>query len=212
MSIFIKRLLLAGGVCCVATGILSSCAQRVPLTMTQEEAALINGAPETMRILSIGSKQDSLLLRSGTRNFNLRDLNTSEYQLLVQKMTATLNASDGGVGLAAPQIGISRRVVLVKRFDKEGEPVEVYPNIRIVEHRGKMETGEEGCLSTGDIRTLVPRYRDITIQYTDVNSDRLDQPREIREDITGFTAVIFQHETDHLDGILHLDKAIEILP
>ena len=50
------------------------------------------------------------------------------------------------------------------------------------------------------------RYQDITIRYTDINSDRLDQPREIREDVSGFAAVIFQHEVDHLEGVLFIDK------
>lgn len=183
-----------------------SCGPTVPLTMTQEEADLINNSPEVMRILTVDNPNDLAVLRAGTRNFNVRDINTPEYIKLTEKMVKTLESTDGGVGLAAPQVGINRRVVAVKRVDKEGEPIEVYPNIWIEETRGEKESGPEGCLSIPDKRGNVMRYRDITITYTDINSDRLDQPREIREDITGFTAVIFQHEVDHLDGILYIDK------
>ena len=183
-----------------------SCGTTVPLTMTKAESALINDSPDVMRILTVDDESDLEVLRAGTRNFNIMDLNTAEYAKLAGKMVKTLQSCDGGVGLAAPQIGISRRVVAVMRVDKEGSPIEVYPNIRIEEMRGEMEPGGEGCLSVPDKRGDVLRYQDITIVYTDINSDRADQPREIRENITGFAAVIFQHEADHLDGILFTDK------
>ena len=195
-------ILAAAAAACAA----ASCGPAVPLTMTQEEADLINNSPEVMRILTIDNPDDLAVLRAGTRNFNVLDINTPEYTRLVEKMVKTLESTDGGVGLAAPQVGINRRVVAVQRVDKDGEPIEVYPNIRIEETRGEMESGPEGCLSAPDQRGDVMRYRDITIVYTDVNSDRPDQPREVREDVSGFAAVIFQHEVDHLDGILYIDK------
>lgn len=186
--------------------ILAACGTAVRQTMTKEEAGLINGSPDVMRILSIDNEADLAILRAPSRNFNIPDLNSAEYRSLALKLAKTLENTDGGVGLAAPQVGINRRVVAVQRVDKEGEPVEVYPNIRIEEYRGEMEEGPEGCLSVPDQRGNVLRYRDITIVYTDINSDRQDQPREIREDISGFAAVIFQHELDHLEGVLFIDK------
>ncbi|MCQ2172535.1 MAG: peptide deformylase [Bacteroidales bacterium] len=183
-----------------------SCGTTVPLTMTKAESALINDSPDVMRILTVDDESDLEVLRAGTRNFNIMDLNTAEYAKFADKLIKTLQSCDGGVGLAAPQVGINRRVVAVMRVDKEGEPIEVYPNIRIEEMRGEMEPGGEGCLSVPDKRGDVLRYQDITIVYTDINSDRADQPREIREDVSGFAAVIFQHEADHLDGILFTDK------
>ena len=185
---------------------LASCGVNSRLTMTNEEAALINGSPDTMRILTIDNEADLAVLRKASVNFNVEDLNTPEYAALASKLVKTLESTDGGVGLAAPQVGINRRVVAVQRVDKEGEPVEVYANIFIEEMRGDLEAGPEGCLSVPDQRGDVMRYQDITIRYTDINSDRLDQPREIREDVKGFAAVIFQHEVDHLEGILFIDK------
>lgn len=185
---------------------LASCGVNSRLTMTNEEADLINGSPDTMRILTIDNEADLAVLRKASVNFNVEDLNTPEYAALASKLVKTLESTDGGVGLAAPQVGINRRVVAVQRVDKEGEPVEVYANIFIEEVRGNLEAGPEGCLSVPDQRCDVMRYQDITIRYTDINSDRLDQPREIREDVKGFAAVIFQHEVDHLEGILFIDK------
>ncbi len=196
------------GLLIAAVVALVSCCTTVPKTLTSGEAELIDESPEEMRILSVDNPEDLLVLRTPSRNFNLSDINSAEYQTLAKKLVSTLESTDGGVGLAAPQVGINRRVVAVQRVDKEGEPIEVYPNIRIEEFRGGMEEGPEGCLSVPDQRGNVLRYRDITIVYTDINSDRMDQPREIREDVSGFAAVIFQHEVDHLDGVIYTDKLV----
>lgn len=191
---------------------IASCGVNSRLTMTNEEAALINGSPDIMRILTIDNDADLAVLRKASVNFNVEDLNTPEYASLSRKLVKTLESTDGGVGLAAPQVGINRRVVAVQRVDKEGEPIEVYANIFIEEMRGEPESGSEGCLSVPGLRGEVMRYKDITIRYTDINSDRLDQPREIREDVKGFAAVIFQHEVDHLEGVIYIDKAENLAP
>ena len=187
---------------------MASCGINSTLTMTKDEIALINGSNDVMRILTIDNEADLAVLRRSSVNFNVADLNTPEYAALARKLVKTLESTDGGVGLAAPQIGINRRVVAVQRVDKEGEPIEVYANIFIEEMRGEPASGPEGCLSVPDRRGDVMRYQDITIRYTDINSDRMDQPREIREDVSGFAAVIFQHEVDHLDGIIYIDKTL----
>lgn len=177
-----------------------SCGSNSKLTMTEEEKALINGSSDVMRILTIDNDEDLAVLRKESVNFNVADLNTPEYAALASKLVTTLEDTDGGVGLAAPQVGINRRVVAVQRVDKEGEPIEVYANIVIEEKRGELQAGPEGCLSVPDQRGDVMRYQDITISYTDLSG------AEIREDVAGFAAVIFQHEVDHLDGILYIDK------
>ena len=97
-------------------------------------------------------------------------------------------------------MGISRRVIAVQRFDKEGEPFEVYPNVRIIACRGEKVPGPEGCLSVPDCRGTISRYRDIDISYTS-----LPELKDCTETVCGFTAVIFQHECDHLDGVLYTD-------
>jgi N-formylmethionyl-tRNA deformylase len=193
--------------------VLASCSPKVSMTITKEEAEFINSSPDVMRILSVDNPEDLKILRHETYYFNVPDINSPEYRTLTIKLVNTLEAcGEGAVGLAAPQVGVSRNLIAVKRLDKEGEPIEVYPDIEIEEVRGEMEAGSEGCLSVPDKKGNVMRYRDITIRYVDVNSDRIDQPRYIREDISGFTAVIFQHEIDHLNGIIYTDKLVETAP
>lgn len=183
-----------------------SCGTKVSPTMTSDEIRLINDSPDEMRILTVDNDDDLAVLRNRSVNFNEADFNAAEYRTLAKKLVVTLENTDGGVGLAAPQVGINRRVVAVQRVDKDGEPIEVYPNIRIVEFRGQMEEGAEGCLSVPEQRGEVLRYKDITIAYTYVDGSSPDRPREIREDVSGFAAVIFQHEVDHLEGVIFTDK------
>ena len=164
-------------------------------------------APEnTMRVLTLDSKEDSLLLRRPCAELPEEALQSEEYEVLAAKMIATVtDPSQDGVGIAGPQVGILRRIVAVQRFDKEGEPFEVYPNIRITALRGEKQTGREGCLSVPDAfvpgtegHAEVMRYRDIDITYSLHGKDTT-------ETVQGITAVIFQHECDHLDGKLFID-------
>lgn len=165
------------------------------------EMELIRDERTTMRVLTVNDAADSLTLRKECRRIGEKGLKSNEYQRLTEKMVATVTSpEEDGVGIAGPQVGISRRIVAVQRFDKEGEPFEVYPNISISACRGEKKLGFEGCLSIPGKRGEVARYRDIDITYTSVST-----LRDTTESIQGFTAVIFQHECDHLDGILYTD-------
>ena len=168
-------------------------------------------APDILRVLTVDDPADSLVLRVPCMDFSAGMLASPEYAALATLMVATVtDPSEDGVGIAGPQVGISRRIVAVQRFDKPGEPFEVYPNIRIVATRGDLCPGPEGCLSVPGRRGTVLRYRDIDIQYTLVSPSGVSSAsgalRDTVERIQGFTAVIFQHECDHLDGVLYIDK------
>ena len=118
---------------------------------------------------------------------------------LLDDMAETL-ADANGAGLAAPQVGILRRMIAVQRFDKPGEPFEIYLNPEIVEYSAETAPGREGCLSIPGCYGEVTRAQQIVLRYRD------EQFAERTERIGGFTAVIFQHEVDHLDGILYTDR------
>ena len=167
---------------------------------SRSEKDIILGQGEVMRILTVESAEDSTILREHCRDISSNELNDNVFRELSRKMVATLADTDGGVGIAGPQVGVSRRIVVVQRFDKEGYPLEVYPNIRIVAKRGEPAPGPEGCLSVPGRRGTVARYREIDISYT-----AMPEGRDTVETITGFTAVIFQHECDHLEGVLYTD-------
>jgi peptide deformylase len=169
---------------------------------TAVERNIIVNQPAVMRVLTVDNEADLKVLRTPCRDFSARELADPLFSSLAAKMVATVTSPEqGGVGIAGPQVGISRNVVAVQRFDKEGEPFEVYPNIRIVATRGEPEAGSEGCLSVPGRRGDVMRWQDIDICYTSIETGQ-----EVTERIEGFTAVIFQHETDHLKGILYTDK------
>lgn len=181
--------------------LLGACSPRA--TWSSEEKAAILGGGDVMRVLTVADRDDSLLLRRECMMLLPEDIAAEEYAVLARRMVATVTSPEqDGVGIAGPQVGISRRVVAVQRFDKEGEPFEVYPNIEIVAMRGEKVQGAEGCLSVPGKRGQVSRWRDITISYTSPLT-----LRDTTEDVEGFTAVIFQHETDHLSGVIYTDKA-----
>ena len=124
---------------------------------------------------------------------------------LIEDMYATMYASDG-VGLAAPQIGKDIRLFVV---DASGfadiDPTakdfkKVFINPEIVAKDDTLVAGGEGCLSVPEIYDDVERSQRITLRYYD---SRFTPQEEI---IEGFTAVIFQHEIDHLDGIVYKDR------
>lgn len=173
-----------------------------PGRWTEEERVLITQQPAVMRVLTIEDAADLEVLRTPCLDLSAAALSDPLYAELAAKMVATVTSPEqNGVGIAGPQVGLSRRVVAVQRFDKEGEPFEVYPNIRIIAQRGEPQPGREGCLSVPGRRGEVLRYQDIDIRYT-----LLASGKDTTERIEGFTAVIFQHEVDHLDGILYIDK------
>ena len=104
------------------------------------------------------------------------------------------------MGIAAPQVGISKQLIAVQRFDKDGNPFEFYVNPTIENYSQDMKWGWEGCLSVPGERDTVLRATQVIISYRDPVSWDI-----LRDTVDGFTAVIFQHETDHLSGKLYID-------
>lgn len=180
--------------------ILAGCAKG---GLTKQEKAVISGQGQVMRVLTVDNREDSLFLRGKSIDFSDRDLKSRAFGELAGKMVSTVtDPSQDGVGIAGPQVGLARRIIAVQRFDKEGEPFEVYPNVRIESFSGDIVSGQEGCLSVPGERGSVPRYSVVVVSYKDPMT-----LRTVRDTVEGFTAVIFQHETDHLDGILYTDRA-----
>ncbi|MCA9284248.1 MAG: peptide deformylase [Phycisphaerales bacterium] len=104
-----------------------------------------------------------------------------------------------GVGLAAPQVGLPWRL-FVANSGEEGEPDRVYVNPRILEYAGDLVPHEEGCLSLPGIRAQVRRPERITLVATDLEGETFTLQSD------GLLARVWQHEYDHLDGILILDR------
>lgn len=119
---------------------------------------------------------------------------------LAQDMTVTMYEAPG-VGLAAPQVGQPKRLIVVDRTSgKEADNLIVIANPEIVEKEGS-ETDSEMCLSVPDVSIDVPRAKRILVTGVDLDG------REVRIEAEGFLARIFQHEIDHLNGTVILDYA-----
>lgn len=166
------------------------------------EIRLINaGEGGIMHLLTVDNPADSVLLRGKSAPMAAAALQSADYAVLRERMLATvLDSLNTGVGIAAPQVGIFRRMVAVQRFDKSGEPFEFYLNPEIIEYSVETAPSREGCLSVPDLYGEVERSQRIVLRYHD------ERFVEQTEAIEGFTAVIFQHEIDHLDGILYIDR------
>ncbi|ASK32552.1 peptide deformylase [Chryseobacterium sp. T16E-39] len=119
---------------------------------------------------------------------------------LVKRMKESLLTTDGGVGIAAPQVGINRKIIWVQRFDKKDNPLEYFINPVIVWRSELQNLGPEGDLSIPEFRDQFYRSKVIQLEYADLKGQKYS------EIVEGFTAVIFQHEIDHLFGILISDK------
>ena len=188
-----------------------ACHRPASRNFSADEISLIRQADSIMKVLTIEDSLDLAVLRAVSTDMSAEVLLSDDFSRLSELMVATVtHPSQDGVGIAGPQVGLNRRVVAVQRFDKEGEPFEVYPNIRIVCLSDSTAYGAEGCLSVPDMRADVLRSQEVVVEYADMEALRSEgSRREIpvrRDTISGFTAVIFQHEIDHLEGILYIDR------
>ena len=176
--------------------------QAQPTDFSPEQADMITSgrSDQPMRVFKINNEADSLLLR--TQSLDIKaDPNDAVLKLLIDRMYATVRDSASlGAGIAAPQVGILKNVIWVQRFDKENFPFEAYINPKIMQYSKMKWPCREGCLSIpGSSDTTKTRAYAILVEY-----DRPDGSHGI-EMIEEFTAVVFQHEIDHLNGILYLD-------
>ncbi len=161
-------------------------------------------ATKPMRVFLITKKSDSLLLRKKSTPFNLKR-NSDLIQKLAKRMLATVQDSASlGVGIAAPQVGILKQMVVVQRLDKDNEPFEVYINPVIKKYSDKKRPCPEGCLSIPNKRAVtLDRAYTIWLEY-----ETLDGLHK-KEQVNDFVSVIFQHEIDHLHGILFIDHLLQ---
>ena len=134
---------------------------------------------------------------------------TPELRALIGDMKDTMAAMNGA-GLAAPQIGVSQRVVIFgvaqnPRYpDAEDVPFTVLVNPKITMLTRDVESDWEGCLSVPGMRGMVPRYTKLRYTGTDEEGNPIDRTVE------GFHARVVQHECDHLDGILYPQRMIDM--
>lgn len=126
------------------------------------------------------------------------DVINNRIKTLISDMADTLHSTDDGIGLAAPQVGVLRRVVVIDM----GDGVKAYINPEIVSSQGSRKA-VESCLSIPGRSATVIRPEKVTVKAID------EDGKEFTEEAQGLRAVCLCHEIDHLDGILFIDKAID---
>jgi peptide deformylase len=147
------------------------------------------------------------VLRERAREVAAEELAAPEVQKLIDEMIETKRAA-GGAGLAAPQVGESLRIAIAEvepdnpRYPyKPPLPLTVFVNPVIEPLDDELTLINEGCLSVPGLRGEVPRHAAISVRYLDREGVEHEEVKR------GLTAGTFQHEVDHLDGVLFLDRA-----
>lgn len=148
------------------------------------------------------------VLRKKARELTRQELLSPSIQRLIDDMTETMRDAEG-VGLAAPQVYEEVRLFMgeVRPSEPDDEtamPLLVMANPVIVRRSKEIDLSWEGCLSIPDIKGIVPRHRAILVQGLDREGNK------ITVEAQGFHARILQHEIDHLDGILYLDRMTDM--
>ena len=179
----------------------SFCIKAQRFTQAEQTVVLSGDTSTLLRIIPLSEPVGKKALKTISS-----DIDWSDPLLPLLKMRmfkAVTDTSHKGVGIAAPQVGINRNLIWVKRYDKLNAPFEFFINPKIIWHSKLLRKGFEGDLSFKENWGDVVRSHSILVSYTDTNGG---QHIEMLED---FTAVIFQHETDHLFGILLTDRLAE---
>lgn len=168
---------------------------------SDRERELINQGSGKMHIYQTSDAEELTILRKSSEDIRHDDPLLS---VLADRMLSTVqDEAHRGVGIAAPQVGINKNLIWVQRFDKNDKPFELYINPKIIWRSQLIRTGAEGCLSIPDLREDVQRSYTIRLQYWTKEGEIVE------ENVEGFTAVIVQHEVDHLYGILFPDRLDE---
>ena len=155
-----------------------------------------------LKIIRLGHPK----IRQEAEPVSLEELHSSEIQRLIDDMVETMRDAHG-VGIAAPQVHVAKQIIVIEvspenpRYPNQpAVPLMVLLNPTIVDHAETTEEGWEGCLSVPDLRGLVPRWTRVSVN----GLDRRGQ--SVQLDAEGFFARVIQHEVDHLNGRVFLDR------
>ena len=123
----------------------------------------------------------------------------SDLQKIVKDMYDTLYASGNGIGLAAPQVGIKKRIVVIDlKVDGKSDPI-TFVNPKVINFSEEKFVNEEGCLSVPEYYAEVERSKEVEVEWFDEMGKRKKKKNK------GLLSICIQHEIDHLNGILFID-------
>jgi peptide deformylase len=147
-----------------------------------------------MKVILYPDKQ----LKEKAERILVDEIGTLKTKKLVAEMSKIMLEKDG-IGLAGPQVGISKRIIVIATQDGAIP----FFNPKIVKKTWRTEIAEEGCLSVPGVYGRVKRHVGVTIEYYDIDAHKKILSAK------GLLARVFQHEIDHLEGILFIDKLIK---
>lgn len=155
--------------------------------------------PRPLPIWQIFHPQEIAVLRTPTKPIDLALLASKETQVLIDRMVVTMRKADG-VGLAATQIGRELRIAVINGAVIDQKPPIVIVNPKITRRSSRQEDQEEGCLSIPGVYGLVSRSAEISVTAYDRKGQQLAIGAQ------DLYARVIQHEIDHLDGVLFIDR------
>ena len=118
---------------------------------------------------------------------------------IINDMFDTLNASGNGIGLAAPQVNIHQRIIVMDLREDEKSNQQIFINPKIIKFSSEKNINEEGCLSIPEFYAEVERPSKIEVEWFD------SKGKKLKKEMTGLLSICMQHEIDHLNGILFID-------
>ncbi len=156
-----------------------------------------------LKIVTIENKKDEKFLRTSTSEVDFEKEDKDKLRELIKSMRKTMVENDGA-GLSANQVGLDKKLFVAQIPDENGKP-KFYAviNPEITKRSSETEIMNEGCLSIPNIVGPVKRPYKVTLEGKDIEG------KDIKIKAWGFLARVFQHETDHLNGKLFIDKAEE---
>jgi len=149
------------------------------------------------------------VVRARAKNVDPRVIPTRDFQRFIDDLIETMHEYDG-VGVAAPQVHVSLRLAVLEvprgdgRGGRKGVPLTVLINPKVTPLSPRASLDIEGCLSVPDLRGVVPRFDKVRLEAT----GRDGKPYSVTA--TGFHARVIQHECDHLDGNVYLDRMLDL--
>lgn len=170
----------------------------------------------TIKIYSYDDEEENKILRTVSEEIKQDEFETDRIKKIIDDLFEYTVQQPDGAGLSAPQIGINKRVFIInpRMFDYEenGEVIpkniepedSVYINPKITKASKKTNEMEEGCFSVRWYYGFVTRPEKITMEFYNFKGEK----KEI--ELKGFLSAVAQHEIDHLDGILFIDKAVDV--
>ncbi|MDD3474592.1 MAG: peptide deformylase [Candidatus Dojkabacteria bacterium] len=159
-----------------------------------------------LKIYTIENKEEEIILRNKSKEVSPKELKTKEFQEFLEDLLHTAKTSEEQVGIesggiSAPQVGVNKSVVYIFNYDTNEFELILNP---VVQNIGsKTDIDIEGCLSVPNVEKNVERFKKIKVKYMDKDG------KIIKRRFSGLNARVVQHENDHLNGILFIDKAID---